>query len=186
MTYFAVSVKSFLMKNEIFVPTLSQKADDIIDEAIHIVKILGIETTCIKIPAIPEGFKAMEMLNDATEIHFSATEIYMPIQAIIAAQCGAMYISLYINQIDKMGFNGVELAKQIQEILDRHNMETEVICEDFKNVQQVVDVYKFGIETISATPAILKTFIESESINPVFKNLIGEFTGNGKTMLNFE
>ncbi len=101
---------------QLHVQAVSRRADEIVEEAWHIVETLG-ANTFVKIPAVPEGFKAMKILTETSEIPFTATAIYTPMQAFIAGQCGANYAAPYVNRIDNMGFNGLTVAKEIQQIL---------------------------------------------------------------------
>ena len=68
---------------DLHVQAVSRRAEKIVDEAKHIVETLG-ANTYVKIPAVPEGFKAMKILVDTSEILFTATAIYTPMQAFIA------------------------------------------------------------------------------------------------------
>ena len=67
--------------------------------------------TYVKIPAVPEGFKAMKELNKEG-ILITATAIYTPLQGFLAGKCGASYAAPYINRIDNMGYNGIQVAKR--------------------------------------------------------------------------
>lgn len=180
-------IRELIYDNQLHVQAVSRKAEDIVEEAKHIVDILG-ENTFVKIPAIPEGFKAMEILNDATEILFTATAIYTPMQAYIAAECGAAYVAPYVNRIDNMGYNGIEVTEQIQDILDNNEMETEVIAASFKNSQQVLELCKYGIAAATITPDLLTALTKNPAIDNAVENFISDFegfAGKGKTMRDF-
>ena len=45
-------------------------------------------------------------------IKLTATAVYTPMQAFLAAKSGASYAALYINRIDNMGYNGIQAAKK--------------------------------------------------------------------------
>ncbi len=57
------------------------------EDAHNIVKELG-KNTYVKIPSVPEGFKAMKNYRKGN-INLTATAIYTPMQAFLAAKCGA-------------------------------------------------------------------------------------------------
>lgn len=181
-------IREYILDDQLHVQAISRKAKDIVEEAKHIVDILG-ENTFVKIPAIPEGFKAMEILMESTEILFTATAIYTPMQAYIAAECGAAYVAPYVNRIDNMGYNGVEVTKQIQDILDNNKMETEVLAASFKNSQQVLELCEYGIAAATITPEILTNLTKNPAVDAAIETFISDFesfAGKGKTMRDFK
>ena len=172
---------------QLHVQAVSRRADSIVEEAWHIVETLG-ANTFVKIPAVPEGFKAMKILLDTSEIPFTATAIYTPMQAFIAGQCGANYAAPYVNRIDNMGFNGLTVAKEIQQIFERNFMETEVIAASFKNSQQVLELCMCGISAATLSPEIFTALVKNSAINSAVEDFITDFesfAGKNKTMLDF-
>ena len=181
-------IRKVIADDELHVQAISRKAEDIVEEAKYIFDTLG-ENTYVKIPAIPEGFKAMEILNFATEILFTATAIYTPMQAYIAAKCGAAYVAPYVNRIDNMGFNGLEITKQIQNIFENNEMETEVLAASFKNSQQVLELCEYGIAAATISPDLLTAFNKNSAIDEAVETFISDFesfAGKGKTMRDFK
>jgi len=173
---------------DLHVQAVSRRAENIVDEAKHIVKILG-ANTYVKIPAVPEGFRAMKILVERTEIPFTATAIYTPMQALIAGQCGASFAAPYVNRIDNMGFNGITVATEIQQIFTANRMETEVIAASFKNSQQVLELCKCGIGAATLSPEIFSALVKNSAIDSAVENFIADFetfAGDGKTMLDFQ
>ena len=173
---------------DLHVQAVSRRAEKIIEEAKHIVGILG-ANTYVKIPAVPEGFKAMKILVDTSEILFTATAIYTPMQAFIAGQCGASYAAPYVNRIDNMGFNGLRVAQEIQQIFSSNRMETEVIAASFKNSQQVLELCKCGIGAATVAPEIFFALTKNSAIDYAVENFITDFesfAGKDKSMLDFQ
>ena len=104
---------------ELHVQVVSEKAEGMIEEARVIRERLGDETY-VKIPTVPEGLKAMKKLaKDGVKI--TATAIYTPIQAYLAAKAGASYAAPYVNRIDNLGADGVETAQRIHDIFIENN-----------------------------------------------------------------
>lgn len=86
---------------ELHVQAVAKTAEGMIEDAHRIIAELG-TNTYVKIPAVPEGFKAMKELNKEG-ILITATAIYTPLQGFLAGKCGASYAAPYINRIDNMG-----------------------------------------------------------------------------------
>lgn len=172
---------------DLHVQAVSRTAEKIIEEAHHIVDILG-ANTYVKIPAVPQGFKAMEILLHTSEILITATAIYTPMQALVAGQCGASYAAPYVNRIDNMGFDGIRVAQEIQKIFSANKMETEVIAASFKNSQQVLELCKCGVGAATLSPEIFYALVKNSAIDDAVEKFIADFetfAGEGKTMLDF-
>ena len=179
-------IRAFIGKEaELHVQAISKSADGIIDEAYRIIKELG-DNTFIKIPSIPEGFKAMKKLT-SEGIKITATVIYTPLQGYLAGKAGASYAAPYINRIDDMGYDGILVAKAIHDIFKNNNIETEVLAASFKNSQQVLEVCKYGIGASTAAPYVIDDFVKNQAIDAAIDTFISEFesiTKKGATMSN--
>ena len=182
------AIRNFIGEDaDLHVQAVSRRAEQIVDEARHIVEVLG-ANTFVKIPAVTEGFKAMKILGDTSEIQITATAIYTPMQAFIAGQCGASYAAPYVNRIDNMGFDGIRVAQEIQQIFSANRMETEVIAASFKNSQQVLELCKCGVGAATLSPEIFSALVKNAAIDSAVESFIGDFesfAGTGKTMLDF-
>lgn len=106
-----------------------------LEDADRILEELG-SNTYVKVPSIPEGFKAMMALSKK-RINITATAVYTPMPAFLAAKSGAAYAAPYINRIDNMGYNGIQVAKNIHDIFCNNGLQTEVLAANFKNSQQL-------------------------------------------------
>lgn len=182
------AIRAFIGEDaDLHVQAVSRNAEDIVAEAHHIVDILGVNTY-VKIPAVPEGFKAMKSLVDTSEILITATAVYTPMQAFVAGQCGASYAAPYVNRIDNMGFDGIHVAQEIQKIFTANHMEIEVIAASFKNSQQVLELCKCGIGAATLSPEIFAALIKNSAIDSAVEDFISDFetfAGHDKTMRDF-
>ena len=179
-------IRSFIGEEaELHVQVVAKDADGMVDDAHRIVKELG-ANTYVKVPSIPEGFKAMKALAKEN-INITATAIYTPMQAYLAAKCGASYAAPYVNRIDNMGFNGIQVAKQIHDIFKNNNLKTEVLAASFKNSQQVLELCEYGIGASTIAPDIIEGLVKNQAITSAIDDFVKDFeglTGAGKTMSN--
>ena len=177
-------IRSFIGEEaELHVQVVAKDADGMVDDAHRIVKELG-ANTYVKVPSIPEGFKAMKALAKEN-INITATAIYTPMQAYLAAKCGASYAAPYVNRIDNMGFNGIQVAKQIHDIFKNNNLKTEVLAASFKNSQQVLELCEYGIGASTIAPDIIEGLVKNQAITSAVDDFVKDFeglTGAGKTM----
>lgn len=179
-------IRSFIGdKAELHVQVTAKDAEGMIEDAHFIVQKLG-KTTYVKIPAVPEGFKAMKALTKE-DILVTATAIYTPMQGFLAAKCGASYSAPYINRIDNMGYDGVHVAKSIHDIFKNNGLKTEVLAASFKNSQQILELCKYGIGAATAAPSVIEGLVKNQAITSAVDDFVKDFeglAGKGKTMSN--
>ena len=167
----------------IFAQAVPAQSDGIIKDAHAIVKLLG-ENTVVKIPSIPEGFKAIQQLK-MEGILTCGTVVYTPLQAYLAAKSGADYTAPYVNRIDNMGYDGVQVVQKIQDILTCYGFHTEILAASFKNSGQVLALCEYGIGAATCAPAVIDSFVKNPAIDSAVDNFIRDFektAGKGKTM----
>ncbi len=178
-------IREFIGDNELHAQVLSRKAEDMIEEAHKMAEILG-KNTFIKVPSIPEGFKAMKALSkDGFKI--TATAIYTPMQAYLAAKSGADYAAPYVNRIDNLGANGIETTKTIQNIFENNGFKTQILAASFKNSNQVQELCAYGVGAATVAPDVIEGLVKNACVDSAVEAFISDFEGlcgAGKTMLN--
>lgn len=178
-------IRALIKEADLHVQVISRNAEGMIEEAHRIIKELG-ENTYVKIPSIPEGFKAMKVLGEE-EIRVTATAIYTPMQAFLAAKCKAAYAAPYINRIDNMGYQGVQVAKNIHDIFKNNGLKTEVLAASFKNSQQLLELCEYGIGAATVAPDVIEGLVKNQAITSAIEDFISDFeslTAKGKNMSN--
>ena len=168
---------------ELHVQVVAQEAAGMVEDAHRIVEELG-QGTFVKVPAVPEGFKAMKALH-GEGMKLTATAIYTPMQAFLAAKAGAAYAAPYINRIDNMGYNGVKVAKDIHDIFRNNGLKTEVLAASFKNSQQLLELCEYGVGASTVSPDVIFGLVKNTAITSAIDDFIADFeglVGAGKTM----
>ena len=168
---------------QLHVQVIARQAEGMVADAARIRSELG-AGTYIKVPAIEEGFKAMKELA-AQGANVTATAIYTPMQAYLAAKCGAKYAAPYVNRIDNMGYNGIQVAKEIHDIFKNNNYTTEILAASFKNSQQVLELCQYGAGAATVAGDIILALVKNAAITAAVDDFITDFeklTGQGRTM----
>ncbi len=170
------AIREFIGDDELHVQVVAKEAEGILQDAHRIIAELG-EGTYVKVPSIPEGFKAMKMMH-AEGIKITATAIYTPMQAYLAAKCGADYAAPYVNRIDNMGFDGIRVAKEIHDIFVLNgDTNCEVLAASFKNSQQVLELCAYGIGAATVAPDIMEGLVKNPAIDAAVEAFIKDFEG---------
>lgn len=179
-------IRDFIGEDAIlFAQALPLDAKGMVEDAIAITNILG-KNTVVKIPSIPEGFKAMKQLKEK-DIITCGTVVYTPMQAYLAAKAGASYVAPYVNRIDNMGYDGIEVTKKIQDILENNGMNCEVLAASFKNSQQVLELVEYGVGSATLAPSVIDGLVKNLAIDGAVNDFIKDFEsiGEGKTMKDY-
>ncbi len=109
----------------------------------------------IKIPIIPEGMRAVKTLS--TEgIKVNVTLVFSANQALLAARAGAAYISPFIGRLDDIGQTGVNLVRDIVDIIDLHDLDCEVIAASIRHAEHVPAVALAGAHIATLPHKVLK------------------------------
>lgn len=173
-------------EGELFVQATAHDAETMVKEAHRIIAELG-RTTLVKIPCVPEGLKAMKQLK-REGIRFIGTAIYTPMQGFLATKCGAEYVAPYINRIDNMGFDGVQVAKDIHDtIVNSAYQWGGLLAASFKNSQQVLELTKYGVKAVTVSPEVMEGLMKNAAIDAAMDQFTADFqklTGTGTTMLD--
>lgn len=179
-------IREFIGKDaELHVQVISKKAEDMLEEAECILKELGYNTF-IKIPVTREGLKAIKELK-AKGVNITATAIYTSMQAYLAGKAGADYAAPYINRIDNLGFDGIEIAKEIHDIFKKNGLKCEVLGASFKNSKQVLELAKYGVGASTLSPTVIEGLIKNDTVTcavDVFTKDFEKLCGENKTMKN--
>jgi TalC/MipB family fructose-6-phosphate aldolase len=183
-----IAIREFIgNKAELHAQVVSTTAEDMVEEGRKIERILG-NNTYIKIPTIPEGLKAMSILR-GEGYHVTATAIYTPMQAYLAAKAGAEYAAPYVNRIDNLGGDGVTSTKKMHDIYTHNHLDTHILAAGFKNSQQVQELCEYGVSCLTIAPDVIENLIRNANVTMAVNDFVADFEklcGDGKTMLNCE
>ena len=179
-----LEIREFIGKDaDLHAQVISRKAEDMVTEAHKMLEILG-ANTFIKVPVVSEGLKAIKIL--ATEgVSVTGTAIYNQMQGFLAGKAGAKYVAPYVNRIDNLGANGIQVAKDIHDMLKKAGLATQVLAASFKNSQQVQELAAYGVEASTVAPDVIEGLIKVDAARCAVDVFISDFEdlcGAGKTM----
>src|SRR5699024_9813747 len=115
-----------------------------------------------------------------------ATTIYTPSQALIAAIAGAKYVAPYVNRIDNLTRNGINVVAEINQLFSIYDLSSEILSASFKNLQQVHDVMLSVSHTLTLQTEIIKEMIYNPKVEidiNTFNQKWKNFYGNDCTSL---
>ena len=139
------------------VQTTATKAEDMVKEAKMLKEKVGGEFY-VKIPIGEEGLKATQILKKEG-IGVTMTAIFTPQQALIAAKAGASFVAPYVNRLDNISADGVQVVADIVHMFDTFGLDCKVLAASFKNTMQLHNVALVGGHSATISLDILKAAI---------------------------
>ncbi len=163
-------------KKMLHVQATSSEAEEIVKEAKLIKEVVGGDFY-LKIPITQEGIKATSLCKDMG-IGVTMTAIFTQPQALIASRAGADFVAPYINRLDNIVSDGVNVVKEITSIFDAYNIKTKVLAASFKNVEQVHKVSMTGAHAVTINPDLFDMLI----YHPLTYYAIDDFNKDWETV----
>ena len=167
-------IRAFLPKEcQLHAQLVSETTDQMIEEAHFMLHEISDELF-VKVPVTTEGLRAISILKKEG-INITATAVYTAMQAFMAAKAGARYTAPYVNRLDNMGADGVQVAKDIHDMFRVHNLNADVLAASFKNSQQILNLCKHGIGAVTAAPDVLRALTYHDATFTAEENFTQDF-----------
>ena len=132
-------------------------AETMVREALALRDAVG-ESFYVKIPAVPEGLRAMPALKKEG-LKVTATAIFDTSQALLFARAGADFVTPYVSRLDNIGADGVDIVEEIMHDFKEYGVTTGVLAASFRTADQIRRLAKHGITAVTVTPAFLEALL---------------------------
>jgi transaldolase len=132
---------------------MSLQAEDMVREG----RVLGRihPNVVIKVPMTEEGLKAVCALSEE-KIRTNVTLVFSANQALLAAKCGASFVSPFVGRVDDVGGSGMDMVSEVIEVLQNYVFATEVIVASVRHPRHVFEAAALGADIATVPHAILK------------------------------
>lgn len=158
------------------VPVKSVQAPGMILEARELSQLH--DNVVVKMPIHREGLRAMAAL--ATEgVRTHATLCCTAAQALLAAKCGAWFVSPFLARLEQEGERGLGIIAEILEIFEAYDFETRVMVASLRNVRQVVELARLGVDGCTMSLSLL----EQLASHPLSRELNNAYAEAGADIL---
>lgn len=131
------------------------------------------EHIVVKVPMGPAGLQAVKILREK-RIKTNVTAIMAVNQAMLAAQAGATYASIFYSRINDVGHDGLEVIRQSAALFRQSGFTTRIIVGSIRLLTQINDAALAGADIITVpykffaplahhpqTEATLQEFLEA-------------------------
>ncbi len=140
------------------VEAVSTGADEMVEEARRLAEIAP--NVVVKIPMGIEGLKAVSRLEGVDGIPCNVTLVFSVNQSLLAARAGASYISPFIGRIDDIGWDGIQLVREMVSTLERQKLNSQVIAASIRHPRHVHESAAAGAHIATLPFSVLKQMAE--------------------------
>jgi transaldolase len=133
--------------------TIGLEADEIVAEARQLAAIA--DNAVIKVPIIRDGLKAVKKLT-AEGIKTNVTVTFSPLQALLAAKCGATYVSPFVGRLDAVGHVGMDVVRQIRTIYNNYDFPTQILVAAVRHPTHVLEAALAGADVCTMFFDVMK------------------------------
>jgi transaldolase len=132
--------------------------DQMLKEGLILAKIA--KNVTVKLPLTWDGLKTCKALS-SDGIKTNVTLCFSATQALLAAKAGATFVSPFIGRIDDIGYDGMQLIREIRQIYDNYpELETEILAASIRTIGHVRDAAMIGADVATVPPSVLKSLVQ--------------------------
>jgi len=142
-----------IVDGPISLETLTLSAKEMVLEGRALAKIH--KNVVVKVPITREGLKAVKEFT-AEGIKTNVTVTFSPLQAMLAAKCGATYISPFVGRLDAIGQFGMEVVRQIKTIYTNYGFKTQVLTAAVRHPAHVLEAALAGSDVCTMAFDVLE------------------------------
>lgn len=137
--------------------TISLNFDGMMKEAHHFAKMH--DNIVVKIPVCMEGLKAVKQCR-AEGIKTNVTVTFSPNQALLIAKAGATYVSPFVGRLDDISEEGMDVIRQIRQIYDNYNFQTQILVASIRNPIHVRDSALIGADVATIPFNVIQQLVK--------------------------
>jgi transaldolase len=126
---------------------------EMVEEA-ELIRAAGGENTYVKIPAVEEGIRAMEIISKKG-IDITATVVASFIQGAVALCAGAKYAAVFYGPMEDAGFHSDETIEQLNAFIKTSGCKGEIMAAGCKNMPLCGRAVKAGAHAVTVNPDAL-------------------------------
>jgi len=157
---------------DVSLEVLSTSTDGMVKEGRALAKLHN--NVVVKIPTIPEGLKALKILN-ADGIRVNMTLVFSANQALLVGKAGAYFVSPFVGRLDDAGQNGVEVVQEIKTIYDNYGIETQILFASVRSPDHVKEAALIGSDIATCPYEVLMKLISHPLTDKGLEKFLDDF-----------
>ncbi len=130
-----------IIDGDVSAEVVATDADGMLAQGRKLVKIH--KNVVVKVPLTRDGIRACSIFHKEG-IRVNVTLCFSAGQAILAAKAGATYVSPFVGRVDDIGWNGMDLIRDIVHIYKNYGFGTQVLAASLRTSTHVIEAAKAG------------------------------------------
>jgi transaldolase len=140
------------------------------------------ENVAIKVPLTWEGLRACRTLRD-DGFMVNVTLCFSTTQALMAAKAGATFISPFIGRHDDLGFEGMQLIREIKQVYDHYDaLETEILVASVRHPLHIREAAMTGAHVATLPPNVFKSLLSHPLTDKGLAAFLADWKATGQTI----
>jgi len=134
----------------------------------------------IKVPLTIDGLKACRTFrSEGTKVN--VTLCFSSAQALLAAKAGASYISPFIGRIDDIAWDGMQLIREIVQIYNNYDYETEVLAASIRHPMHIVDCALAGADVATIPFKVIQQLVKHPLTDKGLEGFLSDWKKSGRS-----
>ena len=170
--YKTVKAICHFIRGPVSMQVTSTDTDEMIREGKKIAQIA--KNIVVKVASTRHGLNAIYELSKSG-IKVNATNLFTPIQALVAARNGASYVSCWMGRSDDIYIDSVELVRDTKEIFQVYKVKTQIIAASIKNTRQIVEIAKVGVDIATIPFDVIEKMTQHPMTDMTFEGFLKDW-----------
>ncbi len=136
----------------------------------------------VKVPLTVDGLKACRALR-AQGTMVNVTLCFSANQALLAAKCGASFISPFIGRLDDINLPGMQLISDIRQIYDNYKFDTQILAASIRGVNHVSDAALAGADVATVPTSVFKKLYDHPLTEKGVAAFVKDWKSTGQSIL---
>ena len=134
----------------------------------------------VKCPLTLDGLKATRILNEeGTGVN--VTLCFSAAQALLAAKAGAKYISPFIGRLDDIAQDGMQLIRDIVQIYDNYDFDTQVLAASIRHPVHIVDCALAGADVATIPFKVITQLVKHPLTDKGLEAFLADWKKSGRS-----
>ena len=131
-------------------PSLIRKSGRKHEDVYQELKDIGIKDISMEVIGSKEN-----MISEGKRLHKKFGKC-ATIKVPCTAKAGATYVSPFVGRVDDNSFGGLCLVKDIANVFQRHDVETQVLAASLRGVRDVGRAFEYGADIVTMPPNVFE------------------------------
>jgi transaldolase len=141
------------------------------------------KNVAVKVPSTWEGFKACRALSQKG-CRVNVTLCFSANQALLAGKAGATFISPFAGRLDDIGFDGMELIREIRTIFGHYaSIKTEVLASSIRTPLHVKQAALAGADVATVPPTVLRNLAKHPLTDKGLESFLTDWRRSGQAIV---